>query len=118
MRLGTIHKGRLHRGGRGSKIRPILWINQGTNSTTKMRTRGRVKNPEDFADVLYEWSLISSVIFIHPPPSQRGGAIRRPLAFLHKVRKWARPPLYHIDHSPRGGISLIHPKEKKMALNV
>ena len=93
---------------------------EGQNGLVDLRARSspQIKNPEDFADVLYEWSLISSVIFIHPPPSQRVGATRRPLAFLHKVRKWARPPLYRIDHSPRGGISLIHPKEKKMALNV
>ena len=42
--IGTIHKGRPHRG--GPKNRPILWTNwEG------------LKNPKNFADFLHEWSL-------------------------------------------------------------
>ena len=53
---GIIHKGRLHRGGRGGlRNLQILWTNS-TDRLREMQTRGRegVQNPKKFADVLYE----------------------------------------------------------------
>ena len=53
---GTIHKGRPHGG--GLRNLQILRTNS-TDRMLEMRIRGRegVQNPENYADILYEWSL-------------------------------------------------------------
>ena len=55
-KLGTIQKGRPHRG--GARNLQILRT-YSTDRLREMRTRGRegVRNPENFTDVLHEWSL-------------------------------------------------------------
>ena len=56
-KLGTIKKGRPHRGGWSRNLQ-ILRTNS-TDRLREMRTRGRegVQNPENITDVLHEWSL-------------------------------------------------------------
>ena len=69
-RLGAIHKGRPHReGGEGGSpkadiVREVAWIYSYRSSQNADKGGEGVQNPENFADVLYVWSLtVHSVHF-------------------------------------------------------
>ena len=64
---GAIHKGRPHReGGGGSPkadiVREVAWIYSYRSSQNADKGGEGVQNPENFADVLYVWSLRKRIV--------------------------------------------------------
>ena len=73
MTSGTMHKERPHCGGEGGFDNCQILRTNSTDRLREMRTNkggGGVENPENFADVLYVWSLsllvLQNIAFISP----------------------------------------------------